>query len=147
MSCWSTVNIALIPFQKSMIVKLGCVTVTVNAMIHHSYNAEVQFWTLLALINLVKRLENISEYSAETITMQEQLEDVNQITEKEMFNESVRQIVNLVVVAMTNFCSSDAILNQVCLVLHILLFNEDYHNTLLWTPTCYQILGWFIGKY
>ena len=41
------------PLQKSMLVKLGGLTVTSNAMLQHPYNAEVQFRALFALINLV----------------------------------------------------------------------------------------------
>mmetsp|Transcript_21015 Transcript_21015/g.30944 ORF Transcript_21015/g.30944 Transcript_21015/m.30944 type:complete len:318 (+) Transcript_21015:2254-3207(+) len=147
MSCWSMVNIALIPSQKSMLVKLGGISVAANAMMQHPYNAEVQFRALFALINLVIPSENLSEDSAEAIAMQEQLGDVNQTTEQEMLDENVGQIANLVVVAMKNFCSSEAILNRACLVLHNLSLNEDYHTTLLWTPNCYQMLGWCIGNY
>ena len=53
MSCWTLVNVALTPLQKSMLVKLGGLTVTSNAMLQHPYNAEVQFRALFALINLV----------------------------------------------------------------------------------------------
>ena len=53
MSCWSLVNVALTPLQKTMLVKLGGLTVTANAMLQHPYNAEVQFRALFALINLV----------------------------------------------------------------------------------------------
>lgn len=53
MSCWSLVNVALTPLQKSMLVKLGGLTVTSNAMLQHPYNVEVQFRALFALINLV----------------------------------------------------------------------------------------------
>jgi hypothetical protein len=53
MSCWSLVNVALTPLQKSLLVKLGGLTVTANAMLQHPYNAEVQFRALFALINLV----------------------------------------------------------------------------------------------
>ena len=53
MSCWSLVNVALTPLQKSMLAKLGGLTVTANAMLQHPYNAEVQFRALFALINLV----------------------------------------------------------------------------------------------
>ena len=62
-------------------------------------------------------------------------------------DENVGQIANLVVVAMKNFCSSEAILNRACLVLHNLSLSEAYHRTLLWTPNCYQMLEWCIGNY
>ena len=53
MSCWSLVNIALAPVQKEMLVKLGGIEVTTNAMLRHPHSAEVQFRALFALINLV----------------------------------------------------------------------------------------------
>lgn len=53
MSCWSLVNIALAPVQKEVLVKLGGIEVTTNAMMRHPHNAEVQFRALFALINLV----------------------------------------------------------------------------------------------
>lgn len=53
MSCWSLVNIALAPVQKEVLVKLGGIGVTTNAMMRHPHNAEVQFRALFALINLV----------------------------------------------------------------------------------------------
>lgn len=48
---------------------------------------------------------------------------------------------------MKNFCTSEAILNRACLVLHNLSLVEDYHTTLLWTPNCYQMLQWALGNY
>lgn len=42
MSCWSLVNIALSPAQKQVLVKLGGIEATANAMMGHPYNAEVQ---------------------------------------------------------------------------------------------------------
>ena len=42
MSCWSLVNIALAPAQKSVLVSLGGIEATANAMMCHPYNAEVQ---------------------------------------------------------------------------------------------------------
>eukprot|EP00957_Ditylum_brightwellii_P182310 13888867-Ditylum_brightwellii.AAC.1 len=112
MSCWSMVNIALIPSQKSMLVKLGSISAAANAMMQYLCNAEAKFWALFALINLVIPPENLSEDSAEAIEMQEQLGYVNQTTDQEILNANVLQIANLVVVAMTNFCPSEAILNQ-----------------------------------
>ena len=53
MGCWSMVNIALIPSQKTMLVKLGGISVTLTAMIMHPHSAEVQFRAAFALINLV----------------------------------------------------------------------------------------------
>jgi len=75
------------------------------------------------------------------------LGEVGELSEKEMLNASVGQISNLVVVAMKNFCSSEAILNRACLVLHNLSLNEEYHSILIWTPNCYQMLEWCLGNY
>ncbi len=76
-----------------------------------------------------------------------QLGEVGETSEIEMLDASVGQISNLVVVAMKNFCSSEAILNRACLVLHNLSLNEEYHSILLWTPNCYQMLEWCLGNY
>lgn len=177
MSCWSLVNIALAPTQKSVLVKLGGITATANAMKHHPYNAEVQFRALFALINLVipcKSCDGIvvylwnlfelhltpcviillcftavdqSDESTVANELQELLGDVNQTIEKDMLDESVGQIANLVVLAMKHFCSSESILNRACLVLHNLSLTVDYHTTLLWTPCCYQMLEWCLANY
>jgi hypothetical protein len=53
MSCWSLVNIALAPAQKTVLVKLGGIQVIANAMMLHPNSAEVQFRALFAFINLV----------------------------------------------------------------------------------------------
>jgi hypothetical protein len=53
MSCWALVNIALAPAQKVVLVKLGGIQATTNAMRRHPFSAEVQFRALFALINLV----------------------------------------------------------------------------------------------
>merc|ERR1711982_227368 len=75
------------------------------------------------------------------------LGEVGELSEREMLNASVGQIANLVVVSMKNFCSSEAILNRACLVLHNLSLNEEYHSILMWTPNCYQMLEWCLGNY
>eukprot|EP00978_Attheya_sp_CCMP212_P027003 scaffold89939_cov54-Attheya_sp.AAC.1 len=145
MSCWSMVNIALIPAQKIMLVKLGGIASAANAMMNHPYNAEVQFRALFALINLVIPSENLTEDGEENEVTDDA--EITCPTEREMQDENVSQIANLVVVAMKNFCSSEAILNRACLVLHNLSLNEDYHTTLLWTTNCYQMLEWCIANY
>jgi len=149
MSCWSLVNVALTPLQKSMLVKLGGLTVTANAMLQHPFNAEVQFRALFALINLVIPSEMQPDETAEIREREifQQLGEAGEISEQEMLDASVGQISNLVVVAMKNFCSSEAILNRACLVLHNLSLNEEYHSILLWTPNCYQMLEWCLGNY
>jgi len=147
MSCWSMVNIALIPKQKTMLVKIGGISVVANAMMQHPFNAEVQFRALFALINLVIPSENLADEDAVNAAAEEELGVPVDVTERDMLDESVGQISNLVVVAMKNFCSSEAILNRACLVLHNLSLNEEYHRSLLWTPNCYQMLEWCIGNY
>jgi hypothetical protein len=145
MSCWSLVNIALAPSQKAVLVKLGGIEVIANAMIQHTYNAEVQFRALFALINLV--IPCVSLPDIDNAALQDQLGEVNNPTEKEVLEENVDLITNLVVVAMKNFCSSEAILNRACLVLHNLSLTEEFHRTLLWTPNCYQMLEWCLANY
>jgi len=147
MGCWSMVNIALIPSQKVVLVKLGGISIAVNALMQHPHSAEVHFRALFALINLVIPSENLPEKSPEATTIQKQVEGINETSEKDMLDESVVQIANLVVVSMKNFWSSEAILNRACLVLHNLSLNEGYHRVLLWTPNCYQMLEWCIGNY
>jgi len=147
MGCWSMVNIALIPSQKVVLVKLGGISVAVNALTQHPHSAEVHFRALFALINLVIPSENLPEKSAEAATIQKQVEGINESSEKDMLDETVVQIANLVVVSMKNFWSSEAILNRACLVLHNLSLNESYHRVLIWTPNCYQMLEWCIGNY
>lgn len=50
---------------------------------------------------------------------------------------------------MKSFCSSEAMLNRACLVLHNLSVTQDDHTALLWTPNCYQMLEWCLclGNY
>jgi hypothetical protein len=59
----------------------------------------------------------------------------------------VGDIVNLVVLAMQYFCSSETILNRACLILHNLPLSPEYLTTLLWTPHCYRVLEWCITNY
>lgn len=140
MSSWSMVNIALISSQKTMLVKLDGISVVANGMIQHPFSSEVQFRALFALINLVIPCEQTASSSSATVSTEES-------SEKEILDECVGQIANLVVVAMKNFCSSEAIMNRACLVLHNLSLNDEYHRTLLWTPNCYQMLEWAMGNY
>jgi hypothetical protein len=147
MSCWALVNIALAPAQKAELVKLGGIKATTNAMLRHPFSAEVQFRALFALINLVIPSVRLNEGSAEAAAMQEHLGEVNDTSEKEIIDELVGEIADLVVRAMKNFCSSEAILNRACLVLHNLSLTQEYHATLLWTPNCYQMLEWCLSNY
>jgi hypothetical protein len=88
-----------------------------------------------------------SDDSSVARDLQEQLGEVNQTAEKDMLDESVGQITTLVVQAMKHFCSSESILNRACLVLHNLSLTTEYHTTLLWTPSCYQMLEWCLANY
>jgi hypothetical protein len=88
-----------------------------------------------------------SDDSSEARGLQDQLGDVNQTVEKDIIDESVGQIANLVVQAMKHFCSSESILDRACLVLHNLSLTAEYHITLLWTPCCYQMLEWCLANY
>eukprot|EP00980_Cylindrotheca_fusiformis_P010297 scaffold2294_cov106-Cylindrotheca_fusiformis.AAC.13 len=147
MGCWALVNIALAPAQKAVLVKLGGIQATTNAMLRHPLNAEVQFRALFALINLVIPSVSLNSDSPEAIAIQEALGEVNNTSEKEMIDELAGEIAELVVNAMRNFCSSEAILNRACLVLHNLSLTQDYHRVLLWTPSCYQLLEWCLVNY
>jgi hypothetical protein len=166
MSCWALVNIALAPDQKAALVKLGGIQATINAMSRHPFSAEVNFRALFALINLVipsvklesrEGLANVNEQQAVLPAAgggnqiapldrasQEELEETVVNDEREIINEFVGEVTSLVVLAMKNFCSSEAILNRACLVLHNLSLTDDYHTTLLWTPQCYQMLEWCV---
>jgi len=144
MSCWSMVNIALVPPQKSMLVKLGGISAAANAMLQHPLSAEVQFRSLFALINLVVpcRTSTISGSSSDSSFNLDSLDG-----ESDLLDDSIEQVSNLVVIAMKNFCSSESILNRACLVLHNLSLNEKYHSTLIWIPNLYQMLEWAIGNF
>lgn len=146
MSCWSLVNVALAPAQKEVLVKLGGIEVTACAMREHPHNAEVQFRALFALINLVIPSVNVNEEEPVESELA-QYGDDDDASEKEVLNEIVYQIVALAVLAMKNFCASEAILNRACLVLHNLSLTREYHDALLWTPNCYQMLEWCLANY
>ena len=88
---------------------------------------------------------NVSEGNAENQGNADEENTNNGIAEE--LDEAVGQITNLVVLAMKNFCSSEAILNRACLVLHNLSLTPAYHSTLLWTPNCYQMLEWCLANY
>jgi hypothetical protein len=68
-------------------------------------------------------------------------------SEREMLDDMVNQIVQLVVTSMKNFCSNEAILNRACLVLHNLSLTPEYHEAILWTPNCYLMLEWCLANY
>merc|ERR1711935_173982 len=159
MSCWALVNIALVSDQKPVLVKLGGIQAITNAMYRHPFSAELQFRALFALINLVIpsvqnngsdnniESENSDERADVAASQPEQLGELNETSEKEIIDELVGDIASLVVHVMKNFCSSEAILNRACLVLHNLSLTDEYHVILLWTPQCYQMLEWCVANF
>jgi hypothetical protein len=139
MGCWSLVNIALAPSQKEMLVKLGGVEVTANAMTIHPYSAEVQFRALFALINLVipSAGPNENPGDGEGGGGPDAAIAVEDSSEKELLEEMIDHLVNLVVLAMKNFCPSEAILNRACLVLHNLSLTHGTTHCDIWlAPMC-----------
>jgi hypothetical protein len=150
MACWAMVNIALASSQKSMLIKLGGIQATVNAMRKHPHSADVQFRALFALINLVvpcKYPTGAGEACSFPSHVSNSSSGERAMNEKEILDELVGEVIGLVVAAMKNFCSSETILNRACLVLHNLSQSQDYITTLLWTPHCYQMLEWCITNY
>lgn len=100
-----------------------------------------KFRALFALINLV--IPSVRSNNQD----EDDEEEKNDTSEKEMLDEVVGRVVSLVVAAMKNFCSSEAILNRACLVLHNISLSPSYHGALLWTPNCYQMLEWCLSNY
>jgi hypothetical protein len=173
MSCWALVNIALVAEQKAVLVKLGGIQAITNAMECHPFSAELQFRALFALINLVipsgQETDNNDDVNVINVdaaapheqrdgeggeaaatrapAIEEELGELNETTEREIIDELVENLVSLVVRVMKNFCSSEPILNRACLVLHNSSLTSDYHNILLWTPQCYQMLEWSMANY
>ena len=141
MACWSLVNIALAPAQKEVLVKLGGIEVTVQAMMAHPLDAEVQFRALFALINLVIPCTGNDGQQG---SIQESGDETN---ERDVLDEMVHQIIDLVVLSIKNFCANEAILNRACLVLHNLSLTPSYHAAMLATPTCYQMLEWCLTNF
>jgi hypothetical protein len=154
MACWAMVNIALAPSQKSMLIKLGGIQATANAMRKHPHSADVQFRALFALINLVVPCKyptgtarSFPSHDSNSSTSTYSASGEQAMNEKEILDEIVGEVIGLVVSAMKNFCSSETILNRACLVLHNLSQSQDYITTFLWTPYCYQMLEWCITNY
>ena len=154
--CWSMVNIALIPRQKTLLLKLEGISVALNTMANHPMSGEVQFRAIFALINLVVTSDMLPNHNnEEDITtahdnngQRSDIEDVNdELTEKELIDESAPNIVNSVVIAMKNFCASNAILNRACLVLHNLSLFDEYLQVLIDTPNCYRMLEWCLANF
>jgi hypothetical protein len=81
------------------------------------------------------------------VVIQDDFGDGDDPSEQEILDVLVSEICDLVVKAMKNFCSSEAILNRACLVLHNISLTQEYHRTLLWTPNFYQMLEWCLENY
>jgi hypothetical protein len=103
MGCWSLVNLALTPLQKDLLIKLGGIEVILSSMTTHPLSTDVQFRALFSLINLVVPTPDAS---------------------MGWLNSVVDRLVDLVVTAMKNHCSSSTILNRACLVLHNLSLTQ-----------------------
>jgi hypothetical protein len=138
MACWAMVNLALVPAQKTMVISLDGIQATISALQQHRDSFDVQFRALFALINLVVPCKHPKKLC---------INHAKYETEKDVLDDFVGEIVNLVVLAMKDFCSSETILNRACLVLHNLAQNTEYLMILLWTPHCYQMLEWCITNY
>jgi len=144
MGCWSLVNIALAPAQKEVLVKLGGIEVTAEAMTEHPFDAEVQFRALFALINLVIPCTTNNNNNQED---GRQTDSGEESSESDVLDDMVDQIIDLVVLSIKNFCANEAILNRACLVLHNISLTPSYHAAMLQTPTCYQMLEWCLGNF
>jgi len=142
MGCWSLVNIALAPAQKAVLVKLGGIEVTAQAMMEHPFDAEVQFRALFALINLVIPCVTNNNNQEESKS-----DSGDESSEGDVLDDMVDQIIDLVVLSIKNFCANEAILNRACLVLHNISLTPSYHAAMLQTPTCYQMLEWCLGNF
>ena len=163
MGCWALVNIALINAQKAILVRRGGIEAIINAMVRHPYNAEVQFRALFALINLAIPCEyhcifsSISLFYAPQVltirclmlTADNQSGDssAQEEDEERPLDKHIHTIAALVVKAMKQFCASLAILNRACLVLHNLSLTDEYSASIMWTPSCYQMLKWCQANY
>jgi hypothetical protein len=142
MACWALVNIALVPLQKNMLMKLGGIEAILSAMEQHSKSFDVQFRALFALINLAvpcRRSDFVLDSSIDAA-------DAARV-ETAVLNKLGPRIARLSVAAMKNFCSSEAILNRGCLVVHNLSQSSEYMPILMETPHCYQLLEYCVTNH
>jgi len=142
MACWALVNVALVPLQKNMLMKLGGLEAILNAMEKHSTSFDVQFRALFALINLAVPCRESdfmfdSSIDAADATLHETL----------VLNNLRAKIAKLSVSAMKNFWSSESILNRGCLVIHNLSQSPDFVRALLDTPDCCQMLRYCLENH
>eukprot|EP00533_Pseudo-nitzschia_delicatissima_P005388 CAMPEP_0116100302 /NCGR_PEP_ID=MMETSP0327-20121206/12222_1 /TAXON_ID=44447 /ORGANISM="Pseudo-nitzschia delicatissima, Strain B596" /LENGTH=694 /DNA_ID=CAMNT_0003592223 /DNA_START=220 /DNA_END=2304 /DNA_ORIENTATION=- len=142
MACWALVNVALVPIQKNMLMKLDGVEAILSAMEKHSTSFDVQFRALFALINLaVPCRESDFMFDASV--------DAADATyhETAVLDKLREKIARLSVAAMKNFWSSESILNRGCLVIHNLSQSSEFIRTLLHTPDCCQMLKYCLENH
>ena len=142
MACWALVNVALVPHQKNMLMKLSGVEAILSAMEKHSKSFDVQFRALFALINLaVPCLESDFMYDSSIDAADATLQEIAVL-------DTLREkIAKLSVAAMKTFWSSESILNRGCLVIHNLSQSPIFIRTLLDTPDCYQMLKYCLENH
>jgi len=134
MGCWSLVNLALVPVQRTRLLQSGAIDVVLNAMGEHKLDQMVQFRALFALINLViPCTKKRSSESSETHSSSEK-------SERQIVDELVEKIVDSVVTAMDNFTQDEPLIARSCIVLNNLSIIEHYRTTLLWSTGCYKML-------
>lgn len=142
MACWALVNVALVPAQKNMFLRIGGIEAILNAMEMHEKVFDVQFRALFALINLVVPCRPSDFAIDRSMNGMEATR-----LEKAVLTEFGPKIAQLSVTAMKNFCSSETILNRGCLVVHNLSQSPAFMSTLLETPHCFQILEWCVTNH
>lgn len=142
MACWALVNVALVPIQKNMLMKLGGVEAILSAMEKHSTSFDVQFRALFALINLAvpcRESDFIFDSGVDAVdATYREIAVLDKLREK---------IARLSVAAMKNFWSSESILNRGCLVIHNLSQSSEFIRTLLHTPDCCQMLKYCLENH
>lgn len=142
MACWALVNVALVPLQKNLLMKLGGVEAILGAMEKHSKCFDVQFRALFALINLAVPCRQSDFILDRSIDAAEATR-----VETAVLNRLGSKIARLSVVAMKNFWSSESILNRGCLVIHNLSQSSAFMPTLLETPDCCRILEYCVANH
>ena len=142
MACWALVNVALVPIQKNMLMKLGGIEAILSAMEKHSTSFDVQFRALFALINLAVPCRE-SDFSFDSSI------DAADATyhETSVLDKLREKIAKLSVAAMKIFWSSESILNRGCLVIHNLSQSAEFIRTLLHTPDCCQMLKYCLENH
>eukprot|EP00980_Cylindrotheca_fusiformis_P015040 scaffold4150_cov117-Cylindrotheca_fusiformis.AAC.6 len=142
MACWAFVNLALVPAQKSILLKLGGIGAILNALRQHPRSLSVQFRGLFALINFSIPCKDKPSHQRSEAAANSMLAPSPQKSEKEILDGHVGEIVNRVVAAVHSFASSRSIRNRACLILHNISLSHEYIPTLMWTKRCYKMLSW-----